>query len=168
MLVVAFWIAVALGVLYVYSELQRPSRDGWKRLPGRPGLPPDMEYQFWTPASVADPAELSDAVVAAVDCLSLCFGRTTLFSILRGSGILIYDASTYPADECNEVVVRGLGGPYRRIAVERNLVGLAHAIAHAIDRYAGTQPVMHCKWIERGIEDACAVYERKRKKQVGE
>lgn len=150
--------------LYIYKELRTAfTRPGWRRLPSRPGLPPDMEFQCWTTIEGFDPFELSDAVVLATDLLSPVLGRRSIFAALTGSRLLIYEASTYPGDECTPVVLASAAGTTRSAAVERKLMGLAHALVHLVERHtAGSSDVTHADWDTRGITIAVRRYEYRR------
>lgn len=146
-----------IGGLYVYAEL-RVVLPVWRRLPARPGLPPDMEYQCWAAMRDFDAGALSNAVVESVELLSPVFGRAHVFAALRGSRLLVYRENTYPGGECGPAV-NGVVLTPRWAAVEAELRGVAHAIVHLIERHAGAPDYGHVSWDRRGTADAVAVYE---------
>lgn len=161
--IIAAWLALILALLYVYAEYKHAQQQRqWRRIPSRPGLPPDMEYQCWSMMPDFDAGELSDAVVLAVNHLSLPLGRATVFAALRGSRVLIYRAGTYPGDQCAPLVPAATVGRQAGAAVERDLLGLAHALAHVVERKAGVTGELHSDWEERGINDAVGLYTKKR------
>lgn len=160
-IVIGAWVLAAALVcwLIVYVVSERDRRQ-WRPLPTPTGLALYIEYQCWTPMDF-EPRELSQALQLAVECLSACFDRGLVRHVLSGAGILIFAAGTYPGNECNEaltVSVSGTQGPFRRIAVEESLTGLAHAIAHAVDRYQKAGDIAHTDWEARGISGACRDY----------
>jgi hypothetical protein len=153
-------LVLLVAALYVYAEL-KIAAPTWRRLPSRPGLPPDMEYQCWSTAVDFDPEQLSDAVVQAVDLLSPVLGRTVLFGALRGSRLLVYRDGTYPGSECGPAVSGVVLTP-RWAAVEVELLGVAHAIVHLVERHSGSADYGHMTWAKRGLTPLVAAYEDKR------
>lgn len=149
-----------VGALYIYAEM-RAMTPTWRRLPARPGLPPDMEYQCWSAMGDFDAASLSDAVAQSVDLLAPVLGRSVLFAALRGSRLLVYRDGTYPGSECGPAVNGVVLAP-RWAAVECGLDGVAHAIVHLVERHSGAADYGHTTWPRRGIDAAVATYEDKR------
>lgn len=169
-LVSAWVLVLLLALLYVHRTFTTVKRPTWNRLPARPGLPPDMEFQCWSIMDGFDAGELSDAVVCAVDCLSVPLGRATVFSSLCGARLLVYVAVNYPGDSCSPAIIPGLNGSMdagsKSGAVESTLSGLAHTLAHIIERKAGLLDITHSTWGSRGIQAAVDEYARKRAKYV--
>lgn len=165
LVLLAALFGVALGGLYVYSEIRYAMlRPGWRRLPSRPGLPPDIEYQLWSHEITGfEPRDLSDAVAEAVRVLTPLFGRGIIYSALRGSRVLVYQEGTYPGDQCSPVVLAvSAGASSRTAAVEQGLGGVAHAIAHLVERVNGRADTsLHPQWRERGLEVVLEAYEKR-------
>src|SRR5262249_47440978 len=107
------------------------------------------------------PEELSDAVVMAIELLSPVYGRTNVFAALRGARLLVYRDGTYPGSECGPAISGVVLTP-RWAAVEFKLSGVAHALAHLIERHAGAPDYAHAHWISRGVAPAVMTYEEKR------
>lgn len=156
------WVVAGLLSFIIYDAISSArERPPWRRLPSRPGLPPDMEYQTWTAIDSFNAHELSDAVVEAIRALASPtgpFGLATVYGSLKGVRILVYVSGTYPGDECSPAIGNGALTRVKSVAVERDLAGLAHAFAHLVERRAGASNLTHSTWQSQGIDAALAAY----------
>lgn len=148
---------VAVGLLGLLAwRLWRDAAEGRAPVPGFASV--------WC-VGAASPDAVARHLLLAMSCLASVWPRQT--SVFRFA-LQGWCVEVRPDDAPWTSYGRKVGGTEdrwtKRIVVGRSMDGLAHELAHVLERHIdGTEDLKHAQWVERGIYPAIERYQAARK-----